>query len=102
MFSTIKSLYDYFIYYTQQYINCTNAWTECTRETIVEALGGHPLAILLYDASTPLPETNLDVRAYVDQVVLGEASADRQCAAKACGVRIVKYYPPAADRTLAM
>ena len=46
------------------------------RETIVEALGGHPLAILLHDASTPLPETNLDVRAYVDQVVLGEASAD--------------------------
>ena len=29
------------------------------RETIVEALGGHPLAILLHDASTPLPETNL-------------------------------------------
>ena len=46
------------------------------RETIVDALGGHPLAILLHDASTPLPETNLDVRAYVDQVVLGEASAD--------------------------
>ena len=46
------------------------------RETIVEALGGHPLAILLHDASTPLPETNLDVRAYVDQVVLGEASLE--------------------------
>lgn len=46
------------------------------RETIVEALGGHPLAILLYDASTPLPETNLDVRAYVEQVVLGEASSE--------------------------
>lgn len=46
------------------------------RETIVDALGGHPLAILLHDASTPLPEANLDVRAYVDQVVLGEASAD--------------------------
>ena len=46
------------------------------RETIVEALGCHPLAILLYDASTPLPETNLDVRAYVEQVVLGEASSE--------------------------
>ena len=46
------------------------------REAIVEALGGHPLAILLYDASTPLPETNLDVRAYVEQVVLGEASSE--------------------------
>jgi len=46
------------------------------REAIVEALGGHPLAILLYDASTPLPETNLDVRAYVEQVVLGDASSE--------------------------
>ena len=46
------------------------------RESIVEALGGHPLAILLYDASTPLPETNLDVRAYVEQVVLGDASSE--------------------------
>lgn len=46
------------------------------RVTIVDALGGHPLAILLYDASTPLPETNLDVRAYVEQVVLGEASSE--------------------------
>ena len=46
------------------------------RTSIVESLGGHPLAILLYDASTPLPETNLDVRAYVEQVVLGEASTE--------------------------
>ncbi|MGB1660234.1 MAG: AAA family ATPase, partial [Candidatus Poseidoniaceae archaeon] len=46
------------------------------RTSIVEALGGHPLAILLYDASTPLPEAHLDVRAYVEQVVLGEASTE--------------------------
>ena len=46
------------------------------RASIVEALGGHPLAILLYNASTPLPETDQDVRAYVEQVVLEHASTD--------------------------
>lgn len=46
------------------------------RASIVETLGGHPLAILLYDASTPLPETHQDVRAYVEQVVLGDASRE--------------------------
>ena len=46
------------------------------RISIVDTLGGHPLAILLYDASTPLPETNQDVRTYVEQVVLGEASSE--------------------------
>ena len=46
------------------------------RSSIVDTLGCHPLAILLYDASTPLPETNQDVRTYVEQVVLGEASSE--------------------------
>ena len=46
------------------------------RSSIVETLGGHPLAILLYDDATPLPETDQDVRAYVEQVVLGEATSD--------------------------
>ena len=46
------------------------------RSFIVETLGGHPLAILLYDDSTPLPETDQDVRAYVEQVVLGDATSE--------------------------
>ena len=46
------------------------------RPFIVETLGGHPLAILLYDDSTPLPETDQDVRAYVEQVVLGDATSE--------------------------
>lgn len=46
------------------------------RQSIVEKLGGHPLAILLYNESTSLPETDHDVRAYVEHVVLGEASED--------------------------
>ena len=46
------------------------------RIEIAERLGGHPLAILMYDDSTPLPEESDDVRTYVQQVVLGEVSAD--------------------------
>ena len=46
------------------------------RTEIAERLGGHPLAILMYDDSTPLPEESDDVRAYVEQVVLGDVSAD--------------------------
>ena len=46
------------------------------RSSIVETLGGHPLAILSHDDATPLPETDQDVRAYVEQVVLGEATTD--------------------------
>ena len=46
------------------------------RTKIADRLGGHPLAILMYDDSTPLPEESDDVRAYVEQVVLGEVSAD--------------------------
>ena len=49
---------------------------EQKRTEIAERLGGHPLAILMYDASTPLPEESDDVRAYVEQVVLGEVSTD--------------------------
>lgn len=65
------------------------------RVTIVDALGGHPLAILLYDASTPLPETNLDVRAYVEQVVLGEASSEVR---DAMAPFLVLPFPVPADR----
>jgi energy-coupling factor transporter ATP-binding protein EcfA2 len=46
------------------------------RTEIAERLGGHPLAILMYDDSTPLPEESDDVREYVEKVVLGEVSAD--------------------------
>mgnify|MGYP001604664449 FL=1 len=46
------------------------------RIEIAERLGGHPLAILMYDDSTPLPEESDDVRTYVEQVVLGEVTAD--------------------------
>ena len=46
------------------------------RTEIAERLGGHPLAILMYDDSTPLPEQSDDVRNYVEQVVLGEVSND--------------------------
>ena len=46
------------------------------RTEIADRLGGHPLAILMYDDSTPLPEESDDVREYVEQVVLGEVSAD--------------------------
>ena len=48
---------------------------EAKRTEIAERLGGHPLAILMYDDSTPLPEESDDVRAYVEQVVLGEVSS---------------------------
>lgn len=48
---------------------------EAKRTEIAERLGGHPLAILMYDDSTPLPEESDDVRAYVKQVVLGEVSS---------------------------
>jgi energy-coupling factor transporter ATP-binding protein EcfA2 len=46
------------------------------RIEIAERLGGHPLAILMYDDSTPLPEESDDVRTYVEHVVLGEVSVD--------------------------
>ena len=65
------------------------------RTSIVEALGGHPLAILLYDASTPLPEAHLDVRAYVEQVVLGEASTEVH---DAMSLFLVLPFPVPAER----
>jgi len=40
------------------------------REHIAERLGGHPLAILLYQKGTALPETNEDVQSYVEEVVM--------------------------------
>ena len=40
------------------------------REHIAERLGGHPLALLLYQHETALPETNSEVQSYVEEVVL--------------------------------
>jgi len=37
---------------------------------IVERLGGHPLAILLYQQESSLPEQDADVQSYVEEVVL--------------------------------
>ena len=48
---------------------------DAKRTEIARRLGGHPLAILMYDDSTPLPEESVDVRVYVEQVVLGEVSS---------------------------
>ena len=45
------------------------------REHIAERLGGHPLAILLYQKGTALPETNEDVQSYVEEVVMSTLDA---------------------------
>jgi len=47
-----------------------NSQNEKQREHIAERLGGHPLAILLYQKETTLPETNEDVQSYVEEVVM--------------------------------
>ncbi len=65
------------------------------RGSIVETLGGHPLAILLYNESTSMPETDQDVRAYVEHVVLGEASAEVH---DAMSPFLVLPFPVPADR----
>jgi len=44
--------------------------SKAEREHIAERLGGHPLAILLYQKETTLPETNEDVQSYVEEVVM--------------------------------
>ena len=44
--------------------------SEEEREHIAERLGGHPLAIKLYQEETTLPEANSDVQSYVEDVVL--------------------------------
>lgn len=43
---------------------------EAERLHIAESLGGHPLAILLHEEGTPLPEAGADVQSYVENVVL--------------------------------
>jgi DNA-binding MarR family transcriptional regulator len=43
---------------------------EPDRMHIAESLGGHPLAILLHEEGTPLPEAGADVQSYVENVVL--------------------------------
>ncbi len=65
------------------------------RVSIVDTLGRHPLAILLYDASTPLPETDQGVRTYVDQVVLGDASIEVR---DAMSPFLVLPFPVSAER----
>ena len=47
-----------------------NVQNKKQREHIAERLGGHPLAILLYQKETTLPETNEDVQSYVEEVVM--------------------------------
>ena len=44
--------------------------SEEEREHIAERLGGHPLAIQLYQEEATLPEANSDVQSYVEDVVL--------------------------------
>lgn len=44
--------------------------SEEEREHIAERLGGHPLAIQLYQHETTLPEANSDIQSYVEDVVL--------------------------------
>ena len=43
---------------------------EPERMHIAESLGGHPLAILLHEEGSPLPEAGADVQSYVEDVVL--------------------------------
>lgn len=43
---------------------------ESQRMHIAESLGGHPLAILLHEEGSPLPEAGADVQSYVENVVL--------------------------------
>jgi hypothetical protein len=43
---------------------------EGERMHIAESLGGHPLAILLHEEGSPLPEAGADVQSYVENVVL--------------------------------
>ena len=43
---------------------------EPERMHIAESLGGHPLAILLHEEGSPLPEAGADVQSYVENVVL--------------------------------
>ena len=43
---------------------------EPERLHIAESLGGHPLAILLHEDGSPLPEAGADVQSYVENVVL--------------------------------
>lgn len=43
---------------------------EDERLHIAESLGGHPLAILLHEEGSPLPEAGADVQSYVENVVL--------------------------------
>ena len=44
------------------------------KEQIAKRLGGHPLALLLYDEEAGLPEQGADVQQYVEEVVLAHLS----------------------------
>ena len=48
---------------------------ETTRIHIAESLGGHPLAIMLHEEGTPLPEAGADIQSYVENVVLSTLDA---------------------------
>lgn len=46
------------------------------KEEIAKRLGGHPLALLLYDEEAGLPEQGADVQQYVEEVVLAHLGDD--------------------------
>ena len=46
------------------------------KEEIAKRLGGHPLALLLYDDDAGLPEQGADVQQYVEEVVLAHIDED--------------------------
>jgi len=46
------------------------------KEEIAKRLGGHPLALLLYDEEAGLPEQGADVQQYVEEVVLAHLDDD--------------------------
>ena len=46
------------------------------KEEIAKRLGGHPLALLLYDEEAGLPEQGADVQQYVEEVVLAHLDYD--------------------------
>ena len=53
---------------------------EATRLDIAKALGGHPMALHLYQEGAPLPEAGADVQAFVEETILSELGADEQSA----------------------
>ena len=53
---------------------------EATRLDIAKALGGHPMALHLYQEGAPLPEAGADIQAFVEETMLSELGEDEQSA----------------------